>query len=79
MTDRTPCRCCGKVGFVRQEHMIDRGRSTTLFYCGSCNQRWQVVDIDVATKPEQQTATIEDRRTATSERRRTSRSDRRSK
>jgi len=41
MPDRTPCKYCGKVGFVRREHVLTAGRSITSFYCGSCNRSWE--------------------------------------
>ena len=42
MPDRTPCPHCGKVGFVRREHVIKGGRTVTAFYCGACNRSWEV-------------------------------------
>jgi len=41
MPDRTPCKYCGKVGFVRREQVIKAARSITSFYCGSCNRTWE--------------------------------------
>jgi len=41
MPDRTPCKYCGKVGFVRRENVIKAARSITAFYCGSCNRNWE--------------------------------------
>jgi transcription elongation factor Elf1 len=78
MTDRMPCRRCGKIGLVRQERVIDHGRSAALFYCGACNQRWQVLDDAVApAKPP--VATVDERRSSAADRRRSTRSDRRRK
>ena len=39
--DRTVCPHCGKVGFVRREHVVKGGTATTLFYCGACNRAWE--------------------------------------
>jgi hypothetical protein len=41
MPDRTACKFCGKVGFVRRENVLNAGRSIVAFYCGSCNRSWQ--------------------------------------
>jgi transcription elongation factor Elf1 len=76
MTDRTPCQRCGKIGFVRLEHVIDHGKSTTLFYCGSCNQRWEVLDEE-RHGPADARATVDERRRTIGDRRRSTRRDRR--
>ena len=44
MPDRTVCVHCGKIGFVRREHVIKSGNAMTAFYCGACNRSWQVDD-----------------------------------
>jgi hypothetical protein len=41
MPDRTACKYCGKVGFVRRERVVKAERATTAFYCGSCNRSWE--------------------------------------
>ena len=44
MPDRTACKFCGKVGFVRRERVIKGGRSIESFYCGACNRSWEIED-----------------------------------
>jgi hypothetical protein len=44
MPDKTPCRRCGRVGFVRTETVIKGARSLRSFYCGSCNSTWEVAE-----------------------------------
>lgn len=44
MPDRTACKYCGKVGFVRRENVITAGRTSTAFYCGSCNRSWERIE-----------------------------------
>jgi hypothetical protein len=44
MPAQTPCERCGTVGFVRREHVIEKGKALTRFYCGHCNQTWEVVE-----------------------------------
>ena len=46
MPDRTACKFCGKVGFVRRENIIKAGRTITAFYCGACNRLWEVSGDD---------------------------------
>jgi len=41
MPDRIACTYCGKVGFVRREHIVKAGGTILSFYCGSCNRSWE--------------------------------------
>jgi transposase-like protein len=41
MPDKTACKFCGRIGFIRRENIIKAGRSITSFYCGSCNRSWE--------------------------------------
>jgi len=41
MPDRTPCKHCGRIGFVRREHVIKAGQAIDTFYCGSCDRSWE--------------------------------------
>jgi len=43
---QTRCERCGTVGFVRREHVIEKGKSLMHYYCGHCNQSWDVVEAD---------------------------------
>lgn len=42
MPDRTPCKYCGKVGFVRCEHVLKGAWAIDAFYCGACDRSWEV-------------------------------------
>jgi hypothetical protein len=42
--DQTRCQNCGKVGLVRQEHIIKGSTFTKAFYCGGCEHQWSVAD-----------------------------------
>jgi hypothetical protein len=44
MPTKTPCQRCNRVGFVRTETVIKGGHCYRLFYCGSCNNTWEVTD-----------------------------------
>jgi len=48
MPDRTACKYCGKIGFVRREHVIKGGRTMASFYCGSCNRSWEQPEEDAS-------------------------------
>ena len=54
MPDRTPCKYCAKVGFVRRERVVKAERSIIAFYCGSCNRSWE--------QAEEETGEIKNRR-----------------
>jgi len=41
MPDRTACKYCGKVGFVRRENVLKADRKIASFYCGACNRSWE--------------------------------------
>ena len=51
MPDRTPCPHCGKIGFVRREHVIKGGQAATAFYCGACNRSWEVKQDEAEARP----------------------------
>ena len=42
MPDRIPCKYCGKVGFIRREHVLKGARAVDTFYCGACDRSWEV-------------------------------------
>ena len=44
MPTRTPCKFCGKVGYLRTEHVIAHGKAEIHYYCGLCDRTWQVDD-----------------------------------
>jgi hypothetical protein len=44
MPDPRPCAQCGRVGFVRVEHILKGGYAATEYYCGSCEHAWTVLD-----------------------------------
>jgi hypothetical protein len=48
MPDRTACKFCGKVGFVRHERVIKGGRVIETFYCGACNRSWEETEEGAA-------------------------------
>jgi hypothetical protein len=50
MPDRTRCIACNRVGFVRREHVIEKGKSHIQYYCGSCEKTWTVPDSDAMTE-----------------------------
>jgi hypothetical protein len=52
MPDRTACKYCGKLGFIRRENIIKAGRTITAFYCGACNRSWEVSGDDTDGKVE---------------------------
>ena len=58
MPDRTACKYCGRVGFVRRETIIKAGRSITGFYCGSCNRSWEETEEGAARGVQDVRATI---------------------
>ena len=41
MPDRTACKFCARIGFVRRERVIKAGQAIDAFYCGSCNRSWE--------------------------------------
>jgi hypothetical protein len=41
---KTPCRFCGRIGFVRLEHVMTKGQAYRHYYCGSCDRTWQTLD-----------------------------------
>ena len=49
MPDKTQCARCKKVGFVRFETIVERGRSRRAYYCGACDYSWNVADDGRAT------------------------------
>jgi len=46
----TRCERCETIGFVRREHVIERGNALIRFYCGHCNQTWEVAETPEADK-----------------------------
>ena len=46
MPATTPCAHCRKVGLVRREHVIQRGRYEIQYYCGHCQHTWTVAGAD---------------------------------
>lgn len=44
MPEKTPCRHCKQVGFVRTEHVIKAGTAFREFYCGRCDHSWREIE-----------------------------------
>ena len=50
MPDKTPCVACQRIGFVRREHVIEKGKARIHHYCGSCEHTWTTPDDLPATR-----------------------------
>jgi hypothetical protein len=44
MTEQPSCIFCGRVGFVRIEHVVRGAVSSNDYYCGGCNRAWSAPD-----------------------------------
>jgi len=45
------CPNCGRIGFVRVEHVVKGGAASRALYCGSCEYIWTIIDV-AAPEPE---------------------------
>ena len=48
MPDKTPCRRCARVGYIRTETVVKGGKSIQTFYCGLCDSTWEVAEDGTA-------------------------------
>lgn len=48
MPQKTPCRRCARVGYIRTETIVKDGQSLQSFYCGLCDAAWEVADDGTA-------------------------------
>ena len=42
MPERTACRRCARVGYVRMETVLTGGTSVQTFFCGLCDGSWDI-------------------------------------
>ena len=51
MPDKRRCVGCDRVGFVRREHVIEKGNAQIHYYCGHCEHTWTTQDVDQKGQP----------------------------
>lgn len=58
MMDKTPCKVCGRIGFVRQTTVIQGASAHCELYCGLCNRTWTTHDRREAPRPMRKARTV---------------------
>ena len=61
MPDKTACPRCKKIGFVRLETVLSRGKEIRSFYCGACDHSWEISSEGQQSSPQPGTIDRPDR------------------